>query len=65
VNSKPRSQPSEFSEVEVPMINRAETINQRARVAEFYEIDLSDEENRKDKRSAMNVRRMSRKSAKK
>jgi hypothetical protein len=65
VNDNTGSQPSEFSEVEVPMLTRAETSNQRAKVAEFYEIDLSDEEDRKDKKSAMNVRRMSRKSAKK
>jgi hypothetical protein len=64
-NVKTSIQPSNFPEVEVHLLTRAETIKQRAKDADFYEIDLSDEEDRKDKKSAMASRRMSRKSAKK
>jgi hypothetical protein len=45
-------------------IQKTGTNNQREKIADFYEIDLSDEEDRKDKKSAMSLRRKKRKTTK-
>ena len=59
-----RRRVSEFTGFEVQKTNTVKTTQGNNRIGEFYEVDLSGEEERKDKKSAMSLRRKKRKSTK-
>lgn len=60
-----RRRGSEFTGFDVKKTNTVKTQeNNQERIGEFYEVDLSEEEDRKDKKSAMSLRRKKRRTTK-